>query len=318
VKKKPEHDEVITIDCHYVRELLTASYLIKRDGNGIIVETGHGASAEHIFNSIRENGLAPEDISHIFITHIHLDHCGGLSALLKKCVNATVICHPRARPHLIDPSRLIQGSIMVYGEPLYKSLYGTVEPIAAEKIQTAEDNEIIIIGKSSYTILHTEGHAKHHICIHDLTNNTIFTGDTFGLAYPDFQRGSKKFIYPATTPTDFNIPEARKSIERIQGLKAEALWLTHFGQWEDIGYGADSLLEALDKIEKFQTEALKKNLEGKDLEIFCYEKFKAFINSGLENRNLVLSAGQWKVFDYDMRINSMGIARSIDKQRERI
>ncbi|MDH4263729.1 MAG: MBL fold metallo-hydrolase [Spirochaetia bacterium] len=309
---------VVTVDCHYVREKLAASYIIKGQSDSVIVETGHPAAVKHILAALENNEISPESISHIMITHVHLDHSGGVGGLVKSCPDAKVICHPRARLHLMDPERLIKGSKVVYGEPLFNSLYGKIESVPGEKIIAVEDGQTLDAAGQKFTFLHTEGHARHHICIHDTTSNTIFTGDTFGLAYPDLQLGSRKFMYPATTPSDFDIPQARKSIQRILDLKVESAWLTHYGNWSDMKDGAAQLNDALDEIENVQEVAQKNSLEGDDLKKFCYEGLKKFIISGLENRDLVLTSEQWKIFDYDVKINASGISYAVDKARRKM
>ena len=315
---KPMENNIITVDCHYVRDQLTASYIVKGSRESVIIETGHPGAVKHILNALKENEISPLSISAIFITHVHLDHCGGLSGLMKTCTNAKVYCHPRAQLHLTDPEKLIQGSKVVYGEPLFNSLYSGIEPIPNEKIVTVEDGEIIKVANNNFVFFHTAGHAKHHVCIHETTSDALFTGDTFGLAYPDLQRGSRKFIYPATTPTDFDIAEARKSILRIRDLKVKSIYLTHFGIWDDVNEGAVQLLFALDEIEQMQVSAQEKKLEGEALQNHCREGLKNFILHELEKRNLSLTTEQWKVFDYDVKLNSMGIAFAIDKARRNI
>jgi glyoxylase-like metal-dependent hydrolase (beta-lactamase superfamily II) len=315
---KKSIQNIITVDCRYVREKLTAAYIIKGHSESIIVETGHPGAVEHILAALKTNEIAPESISHIMITHVHLDHSGGVGGLIKTCTNAKVVCHPRARLHLMDPERLVKGSKLVYGEPLFNSLYGQIDSVPGEKIIAVEDGQTLNAADISFSFLHTEGHARHHICIHDTASNTIFTGDTFGLAYPDFQHGNRKFVYPATTPSDFDIPEARKSVQRILDLKVDSAWLTHYGNWSDMQDGAAQLNDALDEIEKVQIQARQDSLESDALREFCYEGLKKFIVTGLENRGIKLTAGQWKIFDYDVKINALGISWAVDKARKKM
>jgi len=312
------HKNIVTVDCHYIRETLAASYLVRGKNENVIIETGHPGAVPHILAEMQTNQIPPDSISLIFVTHVHLDHCGGLGGLLEKCRNASVVCHPRARPHLVDPKRLIKGSMAVYGEPLYNSLYGTIHPIDDEKIKTVEDGEVIKLDNLSFRILHTAGHARHHICIFEETSGTVFTGDTFGVAYPDLQLGTRKFIYPATTPSDFDIPEARKSIQRILDLKAESAWLVHFGNWQDIPDGATQLLYALDEIENIQSRAQTEDMTGESLQKYCYEQLKIFIHGELKSRGIFLSPEQSKIFDYDIKMNALGISYAIDKQRREL
>jgi len=311
-------ENIFPIDCHYVRENLAASFLIKGASDSVIIETGHPGAVTHILSALAQHRVDPGSISHIVVTHVHLDHCGGVGGLIEACPNAKVVCHPRAKLHLSDPARLIKGSKVVYGEPLFNSLYGNIEPVAKEKIIAVEDTETIEAAGTTFTFYHMAGHARHHICIHEAATNTVFTGDTFGVAYPDLQLGNRRFIYPATTPSDFDIPEARKSIQRLLDLRADSAWLTHFGNWSGMEEGAEQLLFALAEIEKIQTDAATDAIEGQALNNFCHERLKNFVIDELEKRDLSLTREQWKVFDYDIKLNSLGIAYAADKSRKKL
>jgi len=91
------------------------SFLIEKDGKGILFDTGQ--SAEPILHNMKLLGLDPSlHIDYIFLSHCHYDHTGGLLGILKAIGRRVpVIAHPSIfrrhfvmKPYLRDvgiPSR---------------------------------------------------------------------------------------------------------------------------------------------------------------------------------------------------------------------
>lgn len=221
---------IITLDAEYVRPGFAAVHLIERSGSVAVVDTGTNDSAKLVLAALEVLGHEPEAVDWVFITHVHLDHAGGAGALMQALPNARAIAHPRAAPHLSDPSRLIEASRLVYGDERFDALYGTPLPIDAGRIRETHDGEQLALGESAFRVLHTPGHALHHHVLHDLDASAVFTGDTFGLSYRalDTERGA--FIVPTTTPTQFDPEQLAASVRRIVLLAPEALYLTHYGR----------------------------------------------------------------------------------------
>lgn len=169
-------------------------------------------------------GLTPKDVSYIVVTHAHLDHAGGAWKFLQECPDATLLAHPRAARHLIDPSKLEGAARAVYGNAIFDRLYLKLEPIPEGRVKIMEEESLLSWGSLCFRFMHTRGHAKHHMCIFEEGSRLIFTGDTFGLKYP----GSEFFI-PSTSPTDFEPQEAMASIEKIMSLNPSGVALTHYG-----------------------------------------------------------------------------------------
>src|SRR5262249_54286000 len=149
-------------------------------------------------------GLGPEAVDYLIVTHVHLDHAGGSSLLMRECPNARLLAHPRAIPHLVDPSKLVASARQGYGDAEFEKLYGRIDPIEAGRVRAMDDGSRLGWAGAELEFLHTRGHANHHFCIllsESGKPRSIFTGDSFGLAYPELQQ-SGLFIFPSTSPTD--------------------------------------------------------------------------------------------------------------------
>ena len=83
-------------------------------------------------------------------------------------------------------------------------------------------------------MLHTEGHALHHYCLHDPTSCGVFTGDSFGVSYRELDTPAGEFIFPTTTPTQFDPVAAHESVDRIMACEPEQLYLTHYSRVGDL------------------------------------------------------------------------------------
>lgn len=236
------------IDTHYVRAGLNASHLIVRAGRAALVDCGANSSVPHLLNALDTLGIARETVDYLLLTHIHLDHAGGAGTLMRALPNATVIVHPRGVRHLGDPAQLEAGTRATYGDAGYDTLYGKLVPIAAERIHAAEDDTVITLGGSRLRCLHTPGHALHHMAYYDEEANVVFTGDCFGISYRVFDNpAGEPFVFPTTTPTQFDPGQMHASIERIVALEPAAVYLTHYSRVENVPRLAADLHRDVDR-----------------------------------------------------------------------
>lgn len=228
-------DGIHAIDTGYVRPGLDASHVVLRDGRAAFVDTGTNHSVPLLLAALATLGIARETVDYVILTHVHLDHAGGAGALMRELPNAVCVVHPKGAAHLRDTGKLEAGTRATYGDRVYDKLYGKLVPILAERIQTVADGETLGLGDSPFHFLHTPGHALHHVAIHDVAANSVFAGDIFGIAYRIFDNpAGEPFIFPATTPTQFDPAQMHASIERIAALRPEAVYLTHYSRVTDI------------------------------------------------------------------------------------
>ncbi|HEY0859912.1 MAG TPA: MBL fold metallo-hydrolase, partial [Pseudoxanthomonas sp.] len=235
-----------TIDTAFQRDHFDAAYLIVEQGRGAFIDCGTYHSVPLLLAAAQRAGLSPADIDLLIVTHVHLDHAGGAGLLMQQLPNATLVAHPRAAPHLIDPAKLIAGATAVYGEEEMQRSYGTLRPVPEARVRVVADGETVMLAGRALECIDTPGHARHHHCIWDARSRSWFTGDTFGLSYRELDGPQGAFILPTTTPVQFE-PEALKaSIARMVERAPEAMYLTHYGPVSDVPRLAQSLYEQID------------------------------------------------------------------------
>jgi glyoxylase-like metal-dependent hydrolase (beta-lactamase superfamily II) len=205
------------------QDLVTSAYLVQA-AEPAIVETGPTTSLSAVLAGLEELGVGPRDLAHIVVTHIHLDHAGGAGALAPHFPGATVWVHERGAPHLADPTKLVQSAIRVYGEGRLREMFGSVDPVPAERLRALADGDKVNLGNRTLEVLYTPGHAGHHVCLADSATGGVFVGDAVGVFLPDV-----RILRPATPPPEFDLELAIASIERVQALRPPLILFSHFG-----------------------------------------------------------------------------------------
>ncbi len=236
------------IDTRYVRADLDASHLIVRNGRAAFVDCGTNGSVPGLLAALEELGIPRENVDYLLLTHVHLDHSGGAGLLMREVPGATAVIHPRGASHMADPAKLEAGTRAVYGDSVYEKLYGNLLPIPKERIHEVDDEEILLLGGSPLRVLHTPGHALHHVAIYDEAAFAIFSGDVFGISYRVFDNpDGEAFIFPTTSPTQFDPDQMHDSIERILSCTPEAVFLTHYSRVTDVKRLATDLHHDIDR-----------------------------------------------------------------------
>lgn len=237
---------ISVIDARYHRPGRAAIHLITEGDKAALVDTGTRFSAPGVMAALTHKQIAPEQIDYIFLTHIHLDHAGGASEFMRQLPNAKLVVHPRGASHMANPVKLIAGVMAVYGEAEFRRVYGEIHPIAAERIIEAPDNTLIELNGRPLQLLDTPGHARHHYCIHDTRSKSIFTGDTFGVSYREFDVDGLEFVFPTTSPVQFDPEAAHASIDRLMALHPEQAFLTHYGRISHLSQHASQMHVLID------------------------------------------------------------------------
>jgi glyoxylase-like metal-dependent hydrolase (beta-lactamase superfamily II) len=210
------------------RALVTSAYLIHAD-EPALVETGPTTSLESVLEGLRSLGVGPHDLSHIAVTHIHLDHAGGAGALAPHFPDAAVWVHERGAPHLADPSKLVASAARIYGEDRMATTFGPVHPVPAERLRVLTDGDRISLGTRWLDVLYAPGHASHQVCFIDSETGALFTGDALGVFLPDVGA-----LRPATPPPEFDLELAVQSVRRIRTVDPPALLFSHFGPSHEV------------------------------------------------------------------------------------
>ena len=295
---------VYRIDTEYLRPGLAASHLIVDDGHAAFVDTGAAPAHPRLIGALTELGLAPDQVDYVFLTHVHLDHAGGAGQLMRALPRARAVLHPRGAPHMVDPAKLIAGTLAVYGEDLYRQLYGEILPIAAERIVVANDGDRIKVGSRTFELLDTPGHARHHYCAHDLDHDDIYSGDTFGISYREFDTAAGPFIFPTTTPVQFDPPALKASVDRLMSRRPRRMVLTHFGPVGDLERLSRDLRAAIDefvRIGRRHADAVDRtDLIARDMFAFLSERLDAHGYDGDERV-------RHELLDPDVDLNTQGL-----------
>jgi glyoxylase-like metal-dependent hydrolase (beta-lactamase superfamily II) len=204
-------------------ERVTAGYLIEGPAP-VLVETGSQSSVPALLAALDELGLAAEDLAGVAVTHIHLDHAGGVGDVARAFPKATVYVHEKGARHLVDPSRLVASAEQVYGD-LLDSLYGRLDPTPSERIKVLADGEEVEVGPGHVlTTVDSPGHAKHHLALHDSGSGLLFAGDAVGVRLPD-----AGVLRPSTPPPDFDLDAALTSLRRFADRSPAGIALAHYG-----------------------------------------------------------------------------------------
>jgi glyoxylase-like metal-dependent hydrolase (beta-lactamase superfamily II) len=240
------NEGITAIDTEYVRAQMDAAHVVVDEGRAAIIDTGPGTAVPLILAALDELGIAREAVEYLFLTHVHLDHAGGAGVLMRALPNARCVIHPRGAPHMIDPEKLIAGTRAVYGDELYRKLYGEIVPIPSERLAITQDGQRFAMGARVFECVHTPGHALHHQAIVDGHSRGIFTGDTFGVSYREFDTARGAWIMPTTTPTQFDPAQLKASIEKLMAFRPRHLYLTHYSQVGDCIRLASDMHAAID------------------------------------------------------------------------
>lgn len=248
----PFHREVapgvILVDTGYVTPDRAAAWIVRGKASAAVVETGHGGAVPRILAALAAHGLRREDVSHVIVTHVHLDHAGGAGALMRELPRATLVAHPRGARHLVDPAKLAAATREVYGEEAFRALYGELVPIPASRVVEAPDGHALDLGDRPLRLLDAPGHAKHHLVVHDVASRGFFTGDAFGLAYAELAGPGGPLMFPTTTPSQLDPPAYHRTVARMLAERPERMYLVHFGMVEgDIPALAAELRRGLDE-----------------------------------------------------------------------
>jgi hydroxyacylglutathione hydrolase len=231
---------ISAIDSGFGRPRLDAIHLIVEGDRAALVDTGTNASLPLVLDALKIKGLSPEQVDYVMLTHIHLDHAGGAGAFMQAFPRARLTVHPRGARHMAEPARLVAGTIAVYGEDEARRMYGEILPIPAGRILETPEGMAIRLGDRDLIFLDTPGHARHHVCIRDSRSGHLFAGDMFGLSYRELDAGDRQFVFPTTTPSQFEPAAMHDSIDRLLALRPEAIYVTHYGQVREVErLGAD-------------------------------------------------------------------------------
>ncbi len=187
--------------------------------DGLVVDPGPASCLDTLLD-----GLASEPRA-LLLTHIHLDHAGATGVLMRRYPHLTGYVHEAGAPHLADPAKLLKSAGRLYGDRM-DELWGEVAPADPERLQTLGGGETV----EGMRVAYTPGHASHHVCFLHEESGDAYVGDMAGVRLP-----GRPYTVAPTPPPDIDVEAWLESVDAIDAWKPDALCLTHFGRYEDVG-----------------------------------------------------------------------------------
>lgn len=227
-----------------------------------LVDPGPSTTLSSLIQGLDRNGLGVDDLKHILLTHVHLDHAGATGHLLNLNPALTVHVHEDGAPHMADPERLVMSTRRTFGE-LHDQLWGTVHPVPADRIRTWRHGE----RSSAHPLrpIFTPGHIAHHIAWLDESDGTLMSGDALGIIL-----GVDVPTHPATPPPSVDLSAWPGTLDRILDIGPERIAVTHFGAYEDVEGRVAQMREGLEAVTARVREALDRD-DPEDRERYAAE-----------------------------------------------
>jgi len=238
---------IVTLDLNFQNKTQAiASYLIRHAAGAVLVESGPGSTLSALQAGLSQEGLSPRDITHVLLTHIHLDHAGAAGWLSRH--GAQVFVHPNGAAHMLNPEKLIASATRIYGDRM-DSLWGEFLPVLEHQLTVPQDAEEIAVGNLRFVAVNTPGHAEHHYSY--LFEDLCFSGDVGGVRIPGYP-----YLRAPMPPPELHFGRWRESIARLRSLKFTRIAPTHFGIFADVDWHLNELQRNLDASEKWLEETM--------------------------------------------------------------
>jgi glyoxylase-like metal-dependent hydrolase (beta-lactamase superfamily II) len=205
---------------HLGRERVIGVYLLDTPEGPALFDCGPSTCVPVLKERLRERGLELQDVPHLLLSHIHLDHAGAAGVLVREHPELQVHVSPIGAPHLVDPTRLEQSARRLYGDE-FDTLWGELAPVPQENVRETGDR---VLGLDCFP---SPGHASHHVCYLD-RDGTLYAGDAAGVRIQP-----SPFVLPPTPPPEFDLAVWESTLNELERRAPERLALIHFGVADD-------------------------------------------------------------------------------------
>lgn len=307
-----DHD-IVCVDTGYGRKGLAAAYVVRVADRAAFIDTGTYHSVPRFLDALDYYGIPRTNVDYVIPTHVHLDHAGGAGELLRQLPEARLVAHPRAAPHLIEPSRLIAGTSAVYGEEGFHKRFGEIVAVPADRLIEAPDGFALELNGRSLEFVDSPGHARHHFCVYDAKSRGFFAGDTFGISYREFDTDKGPFIFATTTPPQFDPDAWLGTLERLLSYHPQRMYVTHFGSVENVPLLAGQLRRS---IQAFADIAVEAAANGGKRRKQIQQRMLAQLMQGLDEHGCALSKQQReRLLAMDVELNTQGLEVWLDRRQ---
>jgi len=295
---------VIRIDTGLNRPGMVACYLVIENGRAAFVDSGTWNSVPHLLKCLEAFSIERDAVDYVIPTHIHLDHAGGAGALLGHLPNARLIVHPFGAKHMIDPRRIQQGAIAVYGEDQFNDDYHEIVPVDPARLVEAPDGFEVELSGRTLLFVDTPGHAGHHFCVWDQRTRGFFTGDTFGVSYRETDVDGRALVLPTTTPVQFKPDKWLDSLDRLERFSPQVMYLTHFGPVREVPRLMEDLREGI----RVHHVIAKECLDADDPEAEIKSRLSEWFYNRVRAHGLDWPPAEMEqVLSIDLELNTQGL-----------
>lgn len=305
-------DGITVVDIGLERPRFGACYLIEANGAAAIFDAGTNYSVPRVLAALAARGLDPADVRHVIASHVHLDHAGGIGALLQELPNAQVLAHARGVRHLLDPSALQASAEQVYGVDVVARTYGELVPVPPARIRALADGENVDLDGRVLHFMDSPGHARHHVTLYDETSASWFTGDCFGISYRDFDGGTAPLIFPTSSPVQFEPGAMKATIARMLERRPRAMLLTHYSRIDEVEVRAQTLLRLIDA----QVELARRYVGHEDAIAALTEALQRLFYAEVERIAAPVSEAQTRrLLAIDAELNAKGMLIWLERDK---
>lgn len=289
-----------------------ACYLIREGDAAAFVDTGTYHSVPGLLAVLAQQGVTRGQVQYVCPTHVHTDHGGGAGELMRHLPNARLVAHPRAAAHFIDPGKIREGAAAVYGETRFKELFGEIVATPTERVQEAPDGLRLSLNGRELLFVDTPGHARHHYCVWDEKSHGVFSGDTFGLSYREFDTANGPYMMPTTTPVQFDPGAWNTTLDRLLALEPQRMYLTHYGCVEQPGKLAADLRHGLDAY----AELARQHVDAPSRHEQLKQALTALALGELADHGCTLDESRClDILETDLELNTQGLEVWLSRQK---
>jgi glyoxylase-like metal-dependent hydrolase (beta-lactamase superfamily II) len=246
-------NRTVCIDLHHLDLPGAIAAYVLLGKEPAVVDPGPTTTLPTLLEGLRGLGVARQDLRHVLLTHVHLDHSGATGDLVDVFPRATVHVHADGAPHMADPSRLVASTRRTFGDA-HDRLWGVVRPVPADRIRPW--NPGAAGAWKGLRPVSTPGHIGHHVAYLDESDGTLFAGDSMGIVL-----SAEAPTHPPTPPPAIDLRAWHRTLDELSAVAPERFGATHFGFHGAVPGRIAQLREGLSRLEVRVRDAMARGDE---------------------------------------------------------